>query len=194
MLSPEATTRHMTGPLAGARRLAFNLAAVALGAGLLAGCVRPLYGPTASGASLAEVLRSIDVPATVDKPGQERIGYYLAEELKYQLDGGVAGQARRYRLTLSLTESVQSAVVDTTTGRATAATLVGTAEYKLLKIGGADDAAPVLSGSAQASASYDRTPQRFAIVRAARDAEIRVAKQLAEQIKNRLAAGLLTKG
>lgn len=184
MSSPEATTR----------RIALKCAAVALGAGLLAGCVRPLYGPTASGAPLAEVLRSIEVPATVDRPGQERMGYYLVEELKYDLDGGVAGQTKRYRLTLSVTESVQSAVVDTTTGRATAATLVGTADYKLVKIGGAEDAPALLSGTAQASASYDRTTQRFANVRAARDAEIRVAKQLAEQIKNRLATGLLTKG
>jgi LPS-assembly lipoprotein len=39
-------------------------------------------------------------------------------------------------------------------------------------------------------ASYDRTSQRFANIRAARDAEIRDAKVLADQIKTRLAVAL----
>jgi LPS-assembly lipoprotein len=43
------------------------------------------------------------------------------------------------------------------------------------------------------SASYDRFPQRFASVRAARDAEIRVAKLLADQIRTRVAAHLATR-
>jgi LPS-assembly lipoprotein len=39
-------------------------------------------------------------------------------------------------------------------------------------------------------ASYDRSSQRFANIRAARDAEIRDTRVLAEQIKTRLAADL----
>jgi LPS-assembly lipoprotein len=48
----------------------------------------------------------------------------------------------------------------------------------------------VASGTVNGSASYERSPQRFAIVRAQRDAEIRLARLLAEQIRNRLALSL----
>jgi LPS-assembly lipoprotein len=48
----------------------------------------------------------------------------------------------------------------------------------------------VTQGTATGTTSYDRFPQRFANVRAARDAEIRLAKLLAEQVKTRLAATL----
>ena len=57
-------------------------------------------------------------------------------------------------------------------------------------LGGGD---AILTGSAFASASSDRSPQRFAAVRAARDAEIRAARQLAELIRTRVAAGLAAK-
>ena len=52
--------------------------------------------------------------------------------------------------------------------------------------------AVVTGGSATGTATYDRGVQRFATVRAERDAEIRLAKTLAEQIKTRLAAGFAT--
>ena len=48
----------------------------------------------------------------------------------------------------------------------------------------------ITTGTATAQATYDRFNQRFATVRAARDAEIRLAKTLAEQVKTRLAATL----
>ncbi len=46
------------------------------------------------------------------------------------------------------------------------------------------------TGKATATASYDRSAQRFATVRAARDADIRLAKVLSEQIRTRLSAAL----
>jgi LPS-assembly lipoprotein len=48
----------------------------------------------------------------------------------------------------------------------------------------------VATGSAFAVTSYERSSQRFANLRAARDAEIRSARALAEQIRVRLAADL----
>ena len=44
------------------------------------------------------------------------------------------------------------------------------------------------------TASYDRTSQRFANIRAARDAEIRDAKALADQIRTRIMAALAARG
>lgn len=168
-----------------------RLVLVGIGALALAGCFRPLYGPTASGASLSDTLASIQVEEITSTPGQERLGHYVYQELRYQLDGGApsGGAPKRYRLTLSANERIQSAIVDSTTGRATAATLLGDVEYALIPLG-VENAKPIVSGRATASASYDRVQQRFATVRAARDAEIRVSKQIAEQIRNRLAANL----
>jgi LPS-assembly lipoprotein len=65
---------------------------------------------------------------------------------------------------------------------------VVTATYTLTAIEGG---AQITTGTATASASYDRTEQRYANVRAARDAEIRAVGLLADQIRTRLAIALL---
>jgi LPS-assembly lipoprotein len=155
----------------------------------LAACLRPLYGPTASGVSVPAALASIDVADVATPPAHERFGHYLRSELVFDLDGsGVPGE-KRYKLALSYAQQIDAPIVDTTTGRAQSATLVGTVTYTLKSI--ADDKV-VTGGAATATATYDRTVQRFATVRAERDAEIRLAKALAEQIKTRLAAGFAT--
>jgi len=51
----------------------------------------------------------------------------------------------------------------------------------------------VTEGVATSTATYDRSVQRFASLRAARDAEIRLASVLADQIKTRLASVLSAK-
>ena len=47
--------------------------------------------------------------------------------------------------------------------------------------------------STASTATYDRSIQRFASQRAARDAEIRLSKVLADQIKTRIASVLSAK-
>jgi LPS-assembly lipoprotein len=91
---------------------------------------------------------------------------------------------------MSVNQRVDSAIVNTDTGRADAATIITEVTYTLKSL--ADDKV-VTSGKAVASASYDRNPQRFATLRAARDAEIRLARQLAEQIRIRLASTLASR-
>jgi LPS-assembly lipoprotein len=112
----------------------------------------------------------------------------VRSELMFLLDGSGQPKAKRYRLTLNLTEGVQSPIVDTVTGRTESATVVGRATYTLY----APDGRVVTTGTATGSATFDRTPQRFAAVRAAREADIRLATLLAEQIKTRIAAVLLS--
>lgn len=150
----------------------------------LGGCVRPLYGG-ARGAGLRAELAAIRV-----EPVKHRIGHYLANELVFSLNGTGSSPAKKYRLVVSLTERVQSPVVDTISGRATAATVVVDAHYRLIPVGAE---APIASGVAFVAASYDRTSQRFANIRANRDAEIRAAKALAEQIHVRLASHLASR-
>lgn len=146
------------------------------------GCIHPLYGPTASGEALQTKLSGIVIDRVPD-----RLGHYLVQELGFDLNGsGTEGKAR-YRLALGATETVQSSIVSTVTGLATSATLIGTANYVLTEV---TTGKQIVAGSAIATATYTRNDQRFASLRAARDAEIRVAEQLAEQIRTRLAAKL----
>ena len=68
--------------------------------------------------------------------------------------------------------------------------MTGEAKYTLNKV---DGGAQVLSGVANAAAAYDRSQQRYNDLRAARDAEIRLARALSEEISLRLASALAGK-
>ena len=68
--------------------------------------------------------------------------------------------------------------------------MTGDAHYTLNKVEGG---AQVLTGVANAAAAYDRSQQRYNDLRAARDAEIRLARALSQEISLRLAAQLAGK-
>lgn len=167
-----------------------SLARLAVVAGLslgLSACFKPLYGPTASGQSFQTVLASIDVPE-IDWPDNQAVmGHYLRSELVYLLNGSGSDTPKKYALHLSLAKSLSTPTVDTETGRATSAIINGKLSYTLTSI---DGKTVYTKGTATSASSYDRYQQRFATVRAQRDAEIRLAKVLAEQVKTRLAASL----
>lgn len=155
----------------------------------LSGCFRPLYGPTASGVPLGDVLRSIDVAQIITPPGQERLGHNIRSELIFDLDGSGQTHDKKYRIEIEASEVVQVTTTNVVTGRADAALLNVSARFNLFNVEGRK---VVLAGTSRASATYFRDPQRFADVRAARDAEIRASKQIAEDIKQRAAAILAT--
>ena len=170
-----------------------GLARLALAASLtlsVSACFRPLYGPTASGESLQTVLASIDVPELKWPDTQARIGHYLRSELVYALNGSGSNVPKRYKLDLALTQTLTTPIVDTETGRAQSATIGGTLTYALTS---PDGSTVYEKGTAVSSASYDRSEQRFASIRAARDAEIRLARVLAEQVRTRLSMALATR-
>jgi LPS-assembly lipoprotein len=157
----------------------------ALGAALLlGGCFQPLYGGPA-GSNLKASLAAIEID-----PIPDRIGHYVRNELAFDLDGSGIAAPKQYRLSIKVKEKVASPVVDTVAGRAQAGTVTAEATYVLKSLAGDT---LVTEGTAVAFASYDRTTQRFASVRAARDAEIRIANQLAEQIRTRIAAVLASR-
>lgn len=163
------------------------VAALTLG---LAACFRPLYGPTASGQTVQASLAAIEVDSVAVAPEQDRVSHHLRSELIFDLDGSGIPSPKRYKLAVSFKERRQSVIVDTTSGRAQSATLIGEATYRLTSLDGKTE---ITSGTATGYATYDRSPQRFATVRAARDADIRLAKTLSEQIKTRLAAAFATR-
>jgi LPS-assembly lipoprotein len=146
----------------------------------LGGCFHPLYASV--GGQLGVNLRSIAVD-----PVPEKLGHYLRDALLTNLNG--TGQAidPAYHLTLTTHERVQTALVDITTQRSQDGAVITDVDYKLTPVGGT---APIVSGTVTSAAVYDRSEQRFANIRAARDAEIRDARTLADLITTNLAAKL----
>lgn len=150
---------------------------------VLGGCFRPLYGPTASGKGVAAELASVDI-VIASQVAQERPAHYLEQELRFALNGSRPQPVKAYRLELSISQQVLTASVNQTTGQAVAAILRMRANYKLVQAG---STTVLTAGTATTTAGYDRNPQRFANLRAARDAEIRASKEMAEQLQTRLA-------
>lgn len=175
-------------PLRGLIRIRLLFAALAFATAIpLAGCIEPLYGANNAfdSSPLASELQAIEVD---EIPG--RIGHYLRNELIYGFNGTGSTVDPRYRLSITLRERVQTPILDTVTGRATSATVVVDADYKLVTL---PKNVEVTKGTAFNIASYDRFSNRFSNVRAARDAEIRDAKMIAESIRTRVATELATR-
>lgn len=174
----------------------FNLKACARWASVLglclglAACFRPLYGPTAQGESLQDVLAAIDIPENQFSEKDSLVEHYLRSELIFDLNGSGIPATKKYKLTLTYTESLAAPTVDVVSGRALAATVNGNLTYTLTAL---DGKTPITTGKATSSATYDRFQQRFAAVRADRDAKIRVAKDLADQLRIQIAAALATR-
>ena len=168
-------------PMISLSRRSLLRGAVLVSAFGLAGCLQPMYGGVAGGQLRA------DLAAIKVEPIPHRVGHYLANELGFLLNGSGSEETPKYRLVITVREKIQSPLVDSITGRATSGTLLVDADYRLIPSG---QEAAIIEGTAFATASYDRSSQRFANLRAARDAEIRAAKVLAEQIQLRLATAL----
>lgn len=153
-----------------------------LAAGLpLGGCIEPLYGANGAfdSSPLASELQAIEVDEI-----QGRLGHYLRNDLIYAFNGTGSTVQPRYRLSITLRERVQTPILDTVTGRATSATVIADADYRLVTL---PQNVEVTKGTAFNIASYDRFSNRFANVRAARDAEIRDARVMADSIRTRIA-------
>jgi LPS-assembly lipoprotein len=164
------------------RRIALIVSA--LGAALLlGGCFRPMYASLTPGApSMTQTLAAVEVP-----PVKGRIAQQVRNNLQFGLTGGGGAAAPLYKLDISVDSSRSSSIVDAITDEPQIDTILLSTSYTLYEIG---KPAPILSGRLNASKSFDRTLQRFAALRAARDAENSAAKILAEHLKTRIAAFL----
>jgi LPS-assembly lipoprotein len=149
----------------------------------LAGCgFQPLYGgTTAGGARLAEVMKGVDITPI---PG--RVGQKLRNELIFaSTGGGVAGPAR-YRLNITIKESVTDQLVQIT-GDATGQVYQLDATFKLID---SATGTVIYQGKAISRAPYNRFQEIFANVRARYDAENRAARTVSESIRVQIAAHL----
>lgn len=142
---------------------------------LLTGCLQPVNAPRLGAGSLPAELAQVGV-SNVDG----YLGYQLKSELDYLLTSGAPATNPRYLLDLKVAQKGGLSIIDLPTGRPQVVTLQVQASYELK-----DTRTGKLRGSgiAFASASYDRSSQRFATIRALRNAEERVAKSLAERLK-----------
>ncbi len=159
------------------------LAAIILITLPLTACFQPLHSPSLLGQDNTQ-LSNIEV---ADIP--DRIGHFLAAELQFQLGGGKMPTAPLYRLEVKTRSSTQVAIVNRNADRADSASNVVYADYVMYT----KDGNIFTQGSVTAVASYDRSSQQFANLRASRNAEERTAKLLAEQIKIRVAAAIAGK-
>jgi LPS-assembly lipoprotein len=157
-----------------------GLVGLALAATLLAGCqVRPLYAPDASGASARTQLPAIAVDEPATRPEQ-----VFRNVLIFGLRGGGEAASSLYRMNYRMTFDVRQLAIEAVTGTPTSYQVNGRVAYIL------EDAAtgePLLVDEALSTASYNRSSQNFANLRAQRNAEDRVATTLASKVETRLA-------
>ena len=149
----------------------------------LAGCgFQPLYGGnTASGARLAEVMKGVDITPI---PG--RVGQKLRNELIFASTGGGIPGPTRYRLNITIKESVTDQLVQIT-GDATGQVYQLDATFKLID---SATGTVIYQGKAISRAPYNRFQEIFANVRARYDAENRAARTVSESIRVQVAAHL----
>ena len=157
----------------------------------LAACqVRPLYyeGAAATGggspvAALAEIV--VEEPRT-------RAEQLLRNELVFQFRGrGGSANAARYGLRTIVSTSTDNLAVELEEDLPAAVLLTMNATFIL-----SDESSErtLLTGSSLGTASYDFSSQRFANVRAERDAMERAAKVVAQNIAARIAAYFAARG
>jgi len=168
----------------------------------LAGCggtpLQPLYGTTASGRPMTDVLANLDVSLI---PG--RVGQRVRNELLfYKTGGGDAGSTpgAEYRLDIALREYSQAVHVSNT-GLAGGQVFNIVATFKIRRV---KDGKVVFQGNSYARAPFETNKvidpldeagastgrSVFANVRAAQDAQNRAANSLASDIRTRVAAYL----
>jgi len=169
-----------------------RLAAVIALGGLTAGCFEPLYGRNVAAPdsdSVHDKLAQVDIPAIPARQGSasQRIAVAMRNALQYDLNGGAGAVAPTHRLTMTVTPTSLTVIVDVASGRPTAEVDGVTAHYQLTEIA---TGKVVVTDHAFSHVDVDApgSQQRFASQRAKKDAEDRAVQAVAEAIRNRLAS------
>lgn len=155
-------------------RVASRMAISAMLLLFVSGCLQPVNG-VRLGSAGDSTLSDVSVGRV-----EGYMGYILKSELDFLLSEGKAGKSGRYLLNIQAREVQDTPIVDSTTGRIQVANLLVQAVYELKDL---QTNKFVTSGRTFASASYDRSTQRFSAERAKRDAQERVGKALAERLR-----------
>jgi LPS-assembly lipoprotein len=184
----QASWRRHPASWRGLARVAVVLAA----ASLTAGCFEPLYGRNnaAPGSdSVRDKLAEVEVPPIPARQGSPaaRLAVSVRNALQYDLNGAAGANAPTHRLTMTVTPTGMTVIVDVISGRPTAEVAGVTVNYQLTEIA---TGKVVLKDTAFSHVDTDAPgpEQRFAQQRAKRDAEDRAVLAVAEAIRNRLAS------
>jgi len=164
-------------------------------AGLVGGCFQPLYAehPLPVGAAgnpgIVGQLRAVDV-APIDAPAGTRlarVSVNVRNELIYDLTGGGGGFSPTHRLDVKLVATQLQVIVDINTARPDVNNYGIDSTYTLTELA---TGRVVVRGQTFARVSYNipGQEQRFAGERGLRDAENRASKEIAENIRSRLAS------
>ena len=160
------------------RRVLLLLALLAFSG--LTGCgFRPLYAPAGSGDAAQPELAAVEVGRIDDRPGQE-----LRNQLVDLLNPGRLEVPQRYRLDVRLEEELNELAVERS-GFATRANLRVEASYALYAHGAT---APLVRNQARVVSSYNIVDSRFSTLTANETARSRALRQIAYEIRSRLAA------
>ena len=148
------------------------------------GGFRPLYAETPSGAGLQERLKELDVAPI---PG--RVGQRIRNDLIFQAGGGGELLPPTHRLEITITESILTTLVQKD-GTSSGQVYAVQASFKLVNI---KTKKVVSQGTSHGRAAFERyintTQAQFTYsnVRAREDAENRVARVIADDLKTRVA-------
>jgi len=160
-------------------------------AGLVAACFQPLYGErTVGGGSVVrDAMAAVDVEQ-IDAPkgtALSRIAVVTRNELVFDLQGGSGQAPPTHKLVVRLVPSKSTIILDPITLRNEFESFGLDANYRMVEI---VSGKTVVTGSAITRVTYNvpGQEQRFARERGLRDAEALAAKQIAEQIRSRLAS------
>lgn len=163
------------------RRTGVRLLASCLLALSLAACgFRPLYAPTEA-REQSVIVESFDAIEIAPLP--ERAGQVLRNHLLDRLSPRGAPDDPAYRLNLRLTEQIQELGIRTDE-TATRANLRLFADFQLVPAPGGP---PLLTGQARSVNSYDVLDSQFATSVSEADARDRGLRELANEIRERLA-------
>lgn len=155
-------------------------AALLLAASLGACNVRPMYGELSTGATVMDDLKAIDI-----EQADDRIEQKVRNELIFAFTGGGYASDPRYRLRIILTRLEGDLGVEEFNDVPAAYMMHVSANFYLLD---KETGRQLMTGKSFANTSYDFSTQRFANVRAKRDAEDRAAKVIADDIRTRIAS------
>ena len=140
----------------------------------------PLYGAT-GGQTYDQRLATVDIASI---PG--RVGQRIRNELVFERSTGNQAIAPERRLDVVITETLLTTLVNAT-GSSSSQVYQLEARYQLVDL---NTKKPVLEGRSLGRGSFDRFDSIYSNIRAREDAENRVAKSVADDIRTRLLAYL----
>lgn len=165
-------------------RASLRLVSLLVLASGLTACFQPVHGTRLGNSSVSAELAQVSVAPI----GGGYLEYSLKSELDFLFGNGAIAQNPRYVLTVKAAQTRGSSIINVSASRPQSVSLQAEAIYELrdLKTGTIR-----ASGKTFGSANFDRSNQRFATIRAQRDAEERLGKALAERLRILVSAGLL---